>query len=311
MSQNSALPSLTALALSLMYAVSSGGVGTGIVSSAATRGRARAPTGPAAPPAAIQVTRPASAIASAIAARSATRRPVPAATAAPPPTMNLRTNFHPHGQRRPIPADVSSMPIGYKAAARRSTGSSPSVRGPAPGVQEPRDGGQRSRKNSSIHRTSTASSNLLHDRRGHWRRKSRTGRTGSVSGVGYDQGVGSGRLSACERRLRRGTRPRSKHQGGGLRRGRRRRTGEDAGAAAGRAAARPADAANERPDGTHAADGRDAAGARARRQRLRVRRQRRRRGGGRRGRLHLEAHHGRRPVQGGPRRQARGGGHQP
>src|SRR3954470_3994895 len=111
MSQNSALPSLTALVLSLMYAVSSGGVGTGSVSSAATRGFERAPTVPAVPPAATHVTSPASAIASAIAARSATRRPVPAATAAPPPTMNLRTNFHPHGQPRPIPAAVSSMPL--------------------------------------------------------------------------------------------------------------------------------------------------------------------------------------------------------
>src|SRR3954451_10374016 len=122
MSQKSALPSLTAAVLSLMYDVSSGGSGTGIVSKAATRGKERAPAS-CVPPAAAHSTSPATAIASAIAMRSATWRPDTAALD-PPPTTSLRTNFHPHEGPRPPLAEVSLMPLdtGRPGAGQRVRG---------------------------------------------------------------------------------------------------------------------------------------------------------------------------------------------
>ena len=108
MSQNSALPSLTALVLSRMYVVSSGGEGTGELSSDARIGVLRAPAEPVVPPAATQTTSPVHASASAITARSAIRRPVVAtANADALPPLNLRTNTHPLGASA-VPAEVEA-----------------------------------------------------------------------------------------------------------------------------------------------------------------------------------------------------------
>src|SRR6476620_1208534 len=129
MSQNSALPSLTALDLLLMYVASSGGVGTGALSSAASSGVLRAPA-VTVPPAATHTARPAQASARAIAARSAIRRPVAAeAVPGPPPKMILRTNHAPPCLTSAIRSEAQKLDVRWIPTDRRP------VNGVRPGVQ--------------------------------------------------------------------------------------------------------------------------------------------------------------------------------
>src|SRR6185436_6359592 len=129
MSQNSALPSLTALDLLLMYVASSGGVGTGALSSAATSGVLRAPA-LTVPPAATHTPRPAHASARAIAARSAIRRPVAAEAApGPPPKMTLRTNHAPPCLTSAFRSEAQKLDVRWIPTDRRP------VNRVGPGVQ--------------------------------------------------------------------------------------------------------------------------------------------------------------------------------
>ena len=206
MSQNSALPSLTALDLLLMYVASSGGVGHRRAVErreqrrAAGTGRARCP------PAATHTARPAHASARAIAARSAIRRPV-AAEAAPRSTPEDDPTHEPCTPMLdlgiPIRGSKSSMSGGYRRTGVRSTGSGQVCRGVTAGVQGPAARSARispcpstmrrsdlSRR--SVHGTSTASSNHSSRVSATLPPQIRPGFRVVSRGWEYDQGVGGG-----------------------------------------------------------------------------------------------------------------------
>ena len=204
MSQNSALPSLTALDLLLMYVASSGGVGTGALSSAASSGGLRAPA-LTVPPAA---THGQAGACERKGDRRAQRDP-PAgrsrsrtgSTPEDDPTHEPCTPMLDLGN--PIRGSKSSMSGGYRRTGVRSTGSGQVCRGVTAGVQGPAARSARispcpstmrrsdlSRR--SVHGTSTASSNLLHGSPRDCPPQIRTGVPVVSRGWEYDQGVGGG-----------------------------------------------------------------------------------------------------------------------
>ena len=205
MSQNSALPSLTALDLLLMYVASSGGVGTGALSSAASSGvragtRAHGAAGrdPHGQSGACERKGDRRAQRDPPAGRSRSRT---GSTPEDDPTHEPCTPMLDLGI--PIRGSKSSMSGGYRRTGVRSTGSGQVCRGVTAGVQGPAARSARispcpstmrrsdlSRR--SVHGTSTASSNLLHGPPRDCAPQIRPGFRVVSRGWEYDQGVGSG-----------------------------------------------------------------------------------------------------------------------